>query len=816
MPVNAFKSLCENARKFRSVKKGFACLEFKPDGGIVSANELFLELTGYTVEDVKERRFRAILAPEDDSAAKTPEFWNALNKGQPQQIECRLRRGDEGVVWFRGVFLPLRPQKGRKAHVVAVGFDVTQQAEARGEAAFKSAAFGGSSSAMMMVDRDFNVIYVNESTRALLKENSAEFREAWPNFDPERIIGANIDQFHKNPAHQRQLLNDPKRLPFRTDIAVGELQFALNVSGVFDAKGDYIGNVLEWANITEQRVNASMLGALDRSQAVIEFTLDGMVVNANKNFLRTMGYSLDEIKGKHHRIFVDPEYATSKEYFEFWERLGRGEYEAKKYKRRGKGGREVWIQAAYNPVLDRNGKPFKVLKLATEVTEAENERIAAEETRLEREREQAKVVEALASGLNRLAAGDFSQPIEDPFASDYEMLRVDFNSAVEKLKTASEERQAQADSQELVVNELKSGLNALASGDLRKQLDKPFTPEYEQLRRDFNDTVQTLRDIIEMIAETAYGIKMGAGEIATSADNLSLRTEKQAATLEETAAALDEITATVAQTAEGAKEVNVVVAETRKEAQQSSEVVTQAVSAMGEIEKSSSQITQIIGVIDDIAFQTNLLALNAGVEAARAGDAGKGFAVVAQEVRGLAQRSSDAAKEIKALISDSSRQVDSGVDLVGRAGGALSEIVNRVEEVTKLVANITSAAAEQSTSLTEVNNAVNEMDRVTQQNASMVEQSTMASHRLTQDSEELTEKITHFDVGGSVDLRLKRRSEEDRDASPPTSAAPTTDKAPPKSSTTVLEQQDKVAAYATAEGTAAGADRGAGDGWQEF
>ena len=251
---------------------------------------------------------------------------------------------------------------------------------------------------------------------------------------------------------------------------------------------------------------------------------------------------------------------------------------------------------------------------------------------------------------------------------------------------------------------------------------------------------------MQTITGQAVSIRQGATEISSASDEMSRRTEQQAASLEETAAALDQITATVRRTAEVTREASGVVAKAKVDAQHSGEVVQQAMSAMGAIETSSAQITSIIGVIDEIAFQTNLLALNAGVEAARAGDSGKGFAVVASEVRALAQRSAEAAKEIKALISASTQQVNAGVSLVDETGKALERIVGQVGHINALVTEIAASAQEQSGALAEVNTAVNQMDQVVQQNAAMVEQSTAASHALAREGDELAGLMAQFEV----------------------------------------------------------------------
>jgi len=300
-------------------------------------------------------------------------------------------------------------------------------------------------------------------------------------------------------------------------------------------------------------------------------------------------------------------------------------------------------------------------------------------------------------------------------------------------REAEKAREAEARQQAIMM--IGDGLGRLANGDLIHRIETPFAESTEKLRSEFNVSVEQLQQTMLTIISNTEAIRSGTGEISAAADDLSRRTEQQAASLEETAAALDEITATVRKTAEGATHARDVVSSAKSDADKGGEVVRLAIAAMSGIEKSSQQIGQIIGVIDEIAFQTNLLALNAGVEAARAGDAGRGFAVVASEVRALAQRSAEAAKEIKGLISASTVQVDQGVSLVGETGKALERIVSQVADINQVVSEIASSAHEQATGLKEVNAAVNQMDQVTQQNAAMVEQTTAAAYSLNQETE---------------------------------------------------------------------------------
>lgn len=439
---------------------------------------------------------------------------------------------------------------------------------------------------------------------------------------------------------------------------------------------------------TQTRELEAEIAAINRSMAVIEFKLDGTVITANQNFLSVVGYGLSEVVGRHHSMFVDPSYAKGHEYRQFWDRLSNGEFFSDKYRRIAKGGQDVWIQASYNPVIGANGKAFKVIKFASDVTKIEIERQRAEQEQAVK-LEQSKVVMKIGDGLHQLADGKLTYRVIDAFPEEYEELRSDFNSAISKLHGVLQ------------------GLNA-----------------------------------------NAEAVRVGASQIAGASDDLSRRTEQQAAALEETTAALSEITTTVNKTAAGTKKASDVVNAASGEAENSGHIVSQAITAMGQIEQSAQKVSQIIGVIDEIAFQTNLLALNAGVEAARAGDAGRGFAVVASEVRALAQRSAEAAKEIKSLISTSSQQVGAGAKLVGETGDALRRIGLRVNEISKLVSEIATDAEQQATGLSQINTAIQQMDQGTQQNAAMVEESTAAVHALAKETDAMSEIMSTFDLGG--------------------------------------------------------------------
>jgi methyl-accepting chemotaxis protein len=377
--------------------------------------------------------------------------------------------------------------------------------------------------------------------------------------------------------------------------------------------------------------------------------------------------------------------------------------------------------------------------------------------------------------------------------------------------------EAAAKEQAFVMEAIAGGLTRLSDGDLTYRLDQQFPEAYKRVQNDFNGAIAQLEEAMGTIVHAASSIGAGSDEIASAADDLSRRSEQQAASLEETAAALDEITATVRRSSSGAQEASRVVGSTRTDAERSSVVVRNAVDAMNQIEKSSQSISQIIGVIDEIAFQTNLLALNAGVEAARAGEAGRGFAVVAQEVRALAQRSADAAKEIKTLISTSSQQVNQGVSMVGQTGEALQAIVGKVSEIDALVSEIAASGQEQATGLNQVNAAVNQMDQTVQQNAAMVEQSTAASHALKGEAGNLMQMISKFRVGasgGSASVSSSRRSAPRPSAPAPSRpAAPAPSRAPSLASSTHRPGANPVAAAQAKLAKAVGASS---DDWEEF
>ena len=398
-----------------------------------------------------------------------------------------------------------------------------------------------------------------------------------------------------------------------------------------------------------------------------------------------------------------------------------------------------------------------------------------------------RAITSISATMAKLAAGQLDQEV--PYAARGDEVG-EMARALSVFKEQAVQNRRNEENSQHIITVLGQGLENLAKGNLTHRIDIAFPDALDRLRQYFNSAADSLADTINTVKRGSFGIKSGTEEIAQASDNLSRRTENQAANLEETAAAVAEITSTVKKTAEGAQHARNMVTAAKEDADRSGVVVKRAVEAMQGIEKSSHEITQIIGVIDEIAFQTNLLALNAGVEAARAGDAGRGFAVVASEVRALAQRSAEAAKEIKGILSTSRHQVQEGVQLVAETGSSLRQIIERVNDINGIVTEIARSAEQQATGLQEVNTAVDQMDQVTQQNAAMVEEATAATRTLTQQSTELAQIVARFTTAASA---IIAQAEEPRETHRPAPRAPV---------------RKKVASAARAEPADAG--------WEEF
>jgi len=583
---------------------------------------------------------------------------------------------------------------------------------------------------VMMADTNLDIVYMNESVTAMMRVAEADLKAELPSFDANNLIGNNIDQFHKNPAHQRGMLTKLADV-YKTDIQVGPRTFGLIATPVFN-DGERLGTAVEWTDKTDALIkeakdkvvsdtNARVKQALDSVSgntmiADNEFNIiymnaavQGMMSNAQGDIRKDLpNFDANKLVGQNIDVFhKNPSHQRNL--------VGnmKGTYEAQIVV----GGRTFGLIA--NPIENEQG-----------------ERLGAVVEWMDRTDEVAveKEVDDLVAAATR---GDLSQRLETGSKDGFFL---SLANGLNNLVGIADD----------VVNDTARVLDALAHGRLTETISADYEGSFGKLKQDSNATVAKLTEIITNIRESASTVSTGANEIAQGNADLSKRTESQAANLEETASSMEEMTSAVKQTSENSTHANELAVSASKQAAQGGEVVSRAVTAMDEINQASNKIADIIGVIDEIAFQTNLLALNAAVEAARAGEQGRGFAVVAGEVRNLAQRSAGAAKEIKDLIRDSVEKVNAGTNLVNESGKTLEDIVSSVKRVTDMIEEISVAAQEQSSGIEQVNSAIAQMDEMTQQNAALVEEATAAGEAMAEQSRGMMTLMDFFTLSNSA------------------------------------------------------------------
>lgn len=672
----------EDDSKVAAIERAQGMIEFDMAGNIITANDNFLNLMGYTLPEIQGHHHRTFVDREEAASAAYRAFWQKLGRGEYDSGEY-LRLGKNGKrIWIQATYNPILDLEGRPVKVVKFCSDITAAKMAAIEAEARMDAVSASS-CIFDLSRDGTLLSMNDQLERALGYSRSE------------LIGKNESSLMfpediNNPAHlenwNRLRNGQPVSGEFRRMGSGGrELWFGITLNPVMGLDGLLTKVVVIGQDITAEKVrrldDEGKLKAIDRSEAMIEFDLSGKVLNANENFLKLMDYRLEEVVGRHHRMFVDPAYAASVDYQAFWERLARGEHEASEYRRIGRGGKEVWLQATYNPVFDPNGRPVKVVKFATDVTELKL-----------RGAESAAKIEAV----------DLGQAVVE-FDLDGNVLSANRNFLAAMGYTMREilghhhsifctsEYTQSAEYREFW---LKLGEGKFISGRFHRvgkfSRDVWLQASYNPIR-DLNGNVTK---VVKYAYDVTREVKLQR--------QITARSGVMTDTLKKLTESIDFITG-------NAQIATQTAHETADAANASYDAVKQSLNSIGQVQASSQKVSDIVRVISEIANQTNLLAFNAAIEAARAGQYGVGFSVVAAEVRKLAERSAAAAKEISQLIETSVHQVNAGADVSGTAALRLESIIQGVRSVTARVDEIAQATGEQRSTTGEVSAFVQEL-----------------------------------------------------------------------------------------------------------
>ena len=807
-----------------AINRSQGIIEFDPNGVILTANANFLECVGYSLKEIQGEHHRMFCLPEHAESNEYKRFWKQLAAGEYDQGEYhRINKSGEKI-WLQASYNPVVNTEGKVYKIVKIATDITDTRNRNAEYESKIDALHRSQ-AVIEFSLDGKILTANPNFLAVMGfglseiqgkhhrmfcdpgyADSREYREFWEHLGQGEFQSAEYRRIAKNNR---------------------EVWIQASYNPVFDANGQPYKIIKFASDVTaEKQRNVEYHGkvtAIDRAQAVIEFGLDGRILTANRNFLETMGYALEEIQGKHHKMFCDPAYVESYAYREFWEKLGRGEYEAAEYKRFGKHQREVWIQASYNPILDIHGKPYKIVKFATDITQAKMRNVEFQGKVNAIDRAQAviefsldgKVLTANRNFLNamgytleevqgkhhrlfcnaeqsesreyrefweKLSRGEYDaneykrvgkdgrdvwiqatyNPILDPLGQPYKIVKfatdvtetklrnIEFQGKVDAISRAQAVIEFDLDGNILQANSNFLQLMGYRSEEIRGEHHGIFCdPEYiktAQYRSFWASLAQGnfASGRFERFSKFGQSIWIQAiynpimdadgkpYKVVKFATDITAQVELEEAIEAKTAAmdrSVKELMTAIQQVSLHTHEANDLARVTRDQAERGSTTVVQSTEAMASIGKSAEGINEIIQVIGDIASQTNMLAFNAAIEAARAGEHGLGFSVVADEVRKLAEKSSNATKEINKLIQDTVKRIHSGNDIATNAGNAFQQIVKGVVDTTTAIDTITAATAEQENAIRQVEVLIKELHDIKLTNSLNVAEYVPAKHQ---------------------------------------------------------------------------------------
>lgn len=583
-------------------------------------------------------------------------------------------------------------------------------------------ALEGSATPTILIDRDFLITYLNPASNRLFERNLDVFKQAFRGFSVDDLVGTCIDVFHKNPQHQRKLLSDPRNLPYSADIQVGHLTFELNVSAMVDQNGEYIGNALEWANVTEARENSSRARALESmiegaATNLMMCDMDLCITYCNPAVVSLLARYQGELR---------KEFAN----FDANNLIGR---KIDDFHVNPAHQRKILTNASNLPYkAEIKVGPLEFGLNATGLFDGNGKQIGAAVEWIDYN-DRSKYRDEVNDLIEACMAGDLqTRGNVTQLSGVYQPMMEGINNIIDAIVAP--------------ISELRDKLGEVSDGDLTSYITGNYKGDHAALKDSLNGTLDSLNDILSQVKIVAEQVNTGARQVSDAAQSLSQGATEQAAALEEITASMTEMASQTKQNAENATQANQLAIQSRKSAQNGNQQMGEMLESMKGIDASSKNISKIIKVIDEIAFQTNLLALNAAVEAARAGVHGKGFAVVAEEVRNLAARSANAAKETTVMIEESIKKVNQGTEIASRTAGALDEISDSITKVTDLVAEIAAASNEQAQGISQVNKALGQMEQVTQQNTANAEESAAASQELSSQSDNLQEMMTRFKV----------------------------------------------------------------------